>query len=86
VKGIEQIKTKKDLIRNIFVDCVVGIFLVAGLWTIAHGVLMIYSSFYKANSLPEPSTFGDTLFWLIEGVFFLFLATETRKYRKIKLG
>jgi hypothetical protein len=46
---IEQIKTKKDLVKNIFVDCAVGIFLVAGLWTITHGVLMVYSSFYKAT-------------------------------------
>ena len=27
---IEEIKTKKDLFKNIFVDCVVGIFLIAG--------------------------------------------------------
>ena len=83
---IEQIKTKKDLLKSIFVDGVVGIFLVAGMWTIIHGLLLIYQSFYEAKSLPSSSSLGDTLFWFIEGIFFLFLAFETRKYRKIKLG
>jgi hypothetical protein len=82
----EEIKTKKGLVQSILVDLTVAIFLVAGLWTVTHGLLMIYNSFYTANSLPEPSALGDTLFWFIEGVFFLFLAFETRKYRKIKLG
>jgi hypothetical protein len=81
-----EIKTKKDLLKSILVDVTVGIFLIAGLWTITHGLLMIYNSFYTLHSLPEPSALGDTLFWFIEGVFFLFLAFETRKYRKIKLG
>jgi hypothetical protein len=83
---IEEIKTKKDLFKNIFVDCVVGIFLIAGMWTITHGLLLIYQGFYEAKSLPSPSSLGDTLFWFIEGIFFIFLAFETRKYRKIKLG
>jgi len=83
---IQQIKTKKELLKNVFVDGVVGIFLVAGLWTITHGLLLIYQSFYEAKSLPNPSLLGDTLFWFIEGVFFMFLAFETKKYRRIKLG
>lgn len=35
---------------------------------------------------PEPSQMGNMLFWVIEGFFFVYLAIETRKYRKIKVG
>jgi len=83
---IEEIKTKRDFLKSIMVDIVVGVFLIAGLWTITHGLLLIYQNFYEAKSLPNPSLLGDTLFWFIEGVFFMFLAFETKKYRRIKLG
>jgi hypothetical protein len=82
---IDAIKTGRDLAKNIIVDFVVGIFLIAGLWTISRGFLVMYD-YIIIQTYPEPSKMGDILFWGIEGVFFLFLGLETRKYRKIKLG
>jgi len=78
-------KIKNLLVKEFLIDVVAGIFLMAGLWTISHGAVGIYDSFYKSHSIP-PSVLGDSLFWFIEGIFFLYLAIEIRKYRKIKLG
>lgn len=76
----------KALLKSFGIDVVVGVFLVAGLWTVSNGLLLIYGAVYKSYSLPEPSVLGNTIFWFIEGAFFLYLAVETRKYRRIKLG
>lgn len=83
----EELKNAlKTAFKTIGIDIIVGIFLVAGLWTISNGVLVLYAGFYSGNGLPQPSELGNTLFWFIEGLFFIYLAAETRKYRKIKIG
>jgi hypothetical protein len=76
----------KRVMRTIGIDVIVGIFMVAGVWTISNGLLIFYDDFYYGPRIPLPSDMGNALFWCIEGLFFIYLAVETRKYRKIKLG
>lgn len=76
----------KSFYKTVGIDILVGVFLIAGAWTISSGLLLLYGDYYNHVFPPKPSQIGDMTFWVIEGMFFIYLAIETRKYRKIKVG